>query len=314
MEKLKTVWAFLSGMNRRMVAANLSLVAAGSAFFMMLSLFPGLAAFVAILGFVIDPSIVDDQLALLKDFVPAEAFEIIDAQLRLLASTNNSTLGWASAISTGAAFWSARRGTDALIKAVNAVYDAPERNGLRGTITALAITAALIMVGIVAILALVVLPVVMAFLPLGSFTAFAIEVSRWVIALVVVISGIWVLYRFSPNIKAMQVPWITPGSVMAMVVWAAATWGFTYYLTNFGSYNEVYGSIGAVVALLMFLYISIFVVLLGATLNAEIGANKGSIESVAEEAVASVAAAQQDAQAPAAEANLSEVETYRKET
>ncbi|OSP54614.1 YihY/virulence factor BrkB family protein [Pseudoruegeria sp. SK021] len=262
-------------MNRRITSANVPLVAAGGAFFTMLSMFPGLAAFVALLGFFVDPTVVDDQLALLKDFVPADAFDIIATQVRQLASTNTSTLGWATAISTIAALWSARRGTDALIKAVNAVYDAPMRGGIRAAVTALAITFAMLIVGLVAILSLVVLPIILAFLPLGDFTSIIIGFARWAVALLVVFSGIWVVYRFSPNIPDKRMPWITPGSILAVLVWGGASWGFSYYLTNFGAYNEVYGSIGAVVALLMFLYITIFIVLLGATLNAELSQSTG---------------------------------------
>lgn len=270
MQHLQTLWHVVSGMKARMDQANLSLVAAGGAFFTMLSLFPGLAAVIALLGLVTDPTVVDEQLGLLADFIPEQAFGILEVQIRRLAATSSSTLGWATVISTGAALWSARRGTDAMIKALNAVYDAPLRGGLRSALAALLITLALIVVAIVAVLSMVVLPVILAFLPLGAWSATALEALRWILALVVVISGVWVLYRFAPNCAGARVGWLSPGAMLAIGVWGAASLGFTYYLENFGSYNEVYGSIGAVIALLMFLYITIFTVLLGATLNAEL--------------------------------------------
>jgi membrane protein len=112
--------------------------------------------------------------------------------------------------------------------------------------------------------------VALAFLPLGPFAGAALEIGRWLVALLVVLSGIWVLYRFAPTGPGARVRWLNAGAVMTVVVWAAGSWGFSFYLRNFAAYNEVYGSIGAVIALMMFLYITIFVVLLGAALNAEL--------------------------------------------
>ena len=271
-QQAKLVFGHAMGMKRRIERGNLSVVAAGGAFFAMLSLFPGLAAVIALLGFLASPGLDDENLGLLSDFMPPDAFTLIEMQIQRLVWTNSSTLGWATAISTLAALWSARRGTDAVIRAVNSVYDAPMRGGIGAAFVAVMITFALILVVIVAILTMLVLPVVFAFLPLGPYAAPALDVARWLIALAVVLSGIWVLYRFAPNSKAAKVKWLNPGAVLALIVWAAGSYGFSFYLANFGNYNEVYGSIGAVIGLLMFLYITIFVVLLGATLNAELDA------------------------------------------
>lgn len=270
MARLKANWHLLLGLKRRATAANLSLVSAGGAFFAMLSLFPGLAAVIALLGFLVDPAVVDDQLGMLAGFMPEDAFHLIEGQIRRLASTNSSTLGWATAVSTATALWSARLGTDAVIKAMNAVHGAPMRGGFYSAVVALGITIALILVSMIAVLTMIVLPVVLTFLPLGPFTGFAIQSGRWAVAISVIFSGIWVLYRFAPNGPAARVRWINAGAVLAILVWAAGSWGFSLYLRNFGAFNEVYGSIGAVIALLMFLYITIFVVLLGAGLNAEL--------------------------------------------
>lgn len=268
--QLRNAYHFTMNLKRRIDRANLSLVAAGGAFFAMLSLFPGLAAVIALLGFLAAPEVVDEQMVLLQDFMPDDAFALMQGQVQRLVRTSSSTLGWATAISTLAALWSARRGTDAVIRAVNAVYDAPMRGGMRAMAVALMITFALTLVVVVAILTMLVLPVVLAFLPLGPYAGLALQVARWALAIVVVLSGIWVLYRFAPNTKGARVRWLNPGAVLAVLVWGGGSWAFSYYLTNFGNYNQIYGSIGAVIALLMFLYITIFVVLLGASLNAEI--------------------------------------------
>lgn len=266
----KTAFSFMMGLKNRIDRANLSLVAAGGAFFAMLSLFPGLAAVIALLGFLVAPEIVDDQLHLLEDFMPGDAFALMQDQIKRLVSTSTSTLGWATGISTLAALWSARRGTDAVIRAVNAVYYAPMRGGMRAMAVAFLITLALTFVVVVAILTMLVLPLTLTFLPLGPYAGFTLQVARWLLALAVVLSGIWVLYRFAPNTRGARVRFLNTGAVLAVLVWGVASWAFSYFLANFGNYNQIYGSIGAVIALLMFLYITIFVVLLGASVNAEI--------------------------------------------
>lgn len=257
-------------MIRRVMSANISLVSAGGAFFAMLSLFPALAAVIALLGFLVDPAVVDEQLDMLAEFIPPEAYDIIAVQVRRLVESRSDTLGWTTVLSVGAALWSARVGTDAVIQAMNAVHDTRLRGGVMAAVAALGITFALILVAILAAVVMVILPLVLALLPLGPWAATAIEVLRWVVALVVVISGIWVIYRFAPTGPAARVHWISPGAVLTVLVWAVGSEMFSYYLANFGSYNEIYGSIGAVIALMMFLYITIFVVLLGAALNAEL--------------------------------------------
>lgn len=266
----RNAFTFAHGLAGRIGRAQLSLVAAGGAFFAMLSLFPGLAAVIALLGFVADPAIVDDQLPLLQEFIPEDAYRLLEQQLLRLVSTNSSTLGWATGVSTVAALWSARRGTDAVIRSLNAVHGATPRGNIGGTIAAVLITFALILVAVIAVVTMVILPVLLAFLPLGPFTGTAIQVGRWLVALLVILSGIWVLYRFAPTGPGARVRWLSPGAALGVAVWAGASWAFTWYLANFAAYNEVYGSIGAVIALLMFLYITIWAVLLGACLNAEL--------------------------------------------
>ncbi|QDY69928.1 YihY/virulence factor BrkB family protein [Qingshengfaniella alkalisoli] len=269
-DTLKRIWKILRGMHRRIEEGNISLMSAGGAFFSMLSLFPALAAVIALLSVFADPIILEEQMGMLTDFVPEQAFRIIENQIMRLISASPEVLGWASVLSTCIALWSARRGTDAMIQALNKVYQVPQRGGVRSVVTALSLTIVLVMVVNIALLTLVVIPVILAFLPLGPFAEIAVDLLRWIVALSVVISGIWVLYRFAPNRPNKRIAWLSPGAVLAITVWGVASWGFSVYLRNFGSYNEIYGSIGAVVVLMMFLYISFFIVVLGATLNAEL--------------------------------------------
>ena len=142
----KRIWTILKGIMARSDVANLSLVAAGGAFFAMLSLFPALAALIALVGLFTDPTLIQTQLEMLKEFVPGEAFAILQQQITRLVSANPETLGWTTILTTLAALWSARRGTDALIRAMNAIYGVPQRGGVLANLMALGLTLALILV------------------------------------------------------------------------------------------------------------------------------------------------------------------------
>lgn len=283
---LRRLWKLLSGILQRSENANLSLVAAGGAFFAMLSLFPGIAALIALVGVFADPAQVGPQLELLEEFMPGEAYDVIQDQVTRLVTANPSTLGWTSVLSTGAALWSARRGTDALIRAMNAIYDVPQRGGLRANLVALAMTGAFILAVSVAALALLAIPVVIRLLTLDVFvevipqqvidlaTSWVLVALRWSVAGGVVFGGIWILYRFAPNGAAARVHFFSAGALLAIGVWLPASWGFSHYLSFVDAYSGVYGSIGAIIALLMFLYLTISSILLGATLNAELAASR----------------------------------------
>lgn len=256
----------------RMGERNIGLISAGVAFFAILAIFPGLAAVIALFGFLADPAVIDEQMELMREFVPAEAFAILDAQVGALIATNQSTLRWATIVSTAAALWSSRAGVAALQRGLNAIYGADNRSGFRQVVSALALTSALIGVVLVALATVIVMPLILAFVPLGPFAGIVLSVLPWAVAVGVIVLGLGLIYRFGPNRRTVRVDGrqrIAPGLVVAVLVWAAASIGFSWYLRNFGSYNEVYGSIGAVIALLMWFYIGAFVVLLGASLNAE---------------------------------------------
>lgn len=249
---------------------NLGLIAAGVAFFSMLAIFPGIAALISIWGIFADPVVIESQLELLARFVPEQAFRILERQVNALIGANESTLGWTTLISTLAAIWSARAGVAALIRGLNAIYRESNRPGLKHYIAALLLTLALVGVGLISMTSVVIAPLAIAFFPLGDFTTNVLEVTRWTIAFLVAILGLGIVYRFGPNRRHARIGWISPGAVVAVVIWGALSVAFSYYLSNFGNYNEVYGSIGAVIALLMWFYISAYVVLMGAVVNAQL--------------------------------------------
>ena len=248
---------------------HLDLIAAGVAFYAMLAVFPAVAAVIALWGFVSDPRVVEEQLGLLQGVIPPEAFALLAGQVRALIATNDSALGLTTALSTGAAIWSARAGVGALLRGLNAIYGIERRGGFLHAVTALGFTGALVAVALLTLASLVGVPVVLAYLPLGAWTELALTLLRWGVALSVMLLGLGVVYRYGPN-RPHRPPWISVGAVVALGLWAVASLGLTLYLRNFGSYNEVYGSIGAVIALLMWFFISAYAVLLGAAVNAQV--------------------------------------------
>tara|TARA_R110002049_G_scaffold117332_2_gene270478 strand:- start:54619 stop:55548 length:930 start_codon:yes stop_codon:yes gene_type:complete len=249
---------------------NLGLIAAGVAFFAMLSLFPALAALIALLGMISDPVVVVAQLEEVRGLLPDDVYRIINDQVVALVTARADALGWAGLVSLVVALWSARAGVGAMMIGLNNVYNERNRNAARHYLRALLLTVSLVGVAIVAMLMVVVAPVVLSFFPLGTFGALIADVLRWTAAVAVLFAGVGVLYRYGPNRRAARFQWLTSGAILAVVSWAILSMGFSYYVANFGNYNQVYGSIGAVIAMLIWLWISSFLILLGASLNAQI--------------------------------------------
>ena len=153
---------------------------------------------------------------------------------------------------------------------VRAIHGRDNRSSLRHYLTALALTMALLGVSVVTLSAVVIVPIVLAIVPLGPMTSLLIEGFRWAAAIFVLLAGLAVVYRFGPNNRGERMKWVTPGAGMAVILWAVASYGFSFYLSNFANYNEVYGSIGAAIAMLMWLFISAFLILLGAVVNLQL--------------------------------------------
>ncbi len=262
-------WKVIVKLFDRIDSADLNMASAGIAFFCFLAIFPGVGAVIAIWGWASDPSVIRQQLVVAKDFVPAEAYALVSNQVETLLRTNTRHLGWASALSTGIALWSARAGVAAMIRGLNATHRLPNRAGLWDMVRAIVLTMTLVGVVLAAMLLSVVAPLIITFLPLGQSTAKVLELANVGLGMLIVVFGVALVYRLGPNRpKGSPRPIITWGLGIAVVLWAMVSRGLVYYLANFANYNEVYGSIGAVVALLLWLYLSAFSVLLGAAVDA----------------------------------------------
>lgn len=267
---IATTWAAVRDGFLQIGETNLALVSAGVGFFGMLSLFPAIAALIAVLSLVSDPVVVIGQLERMQGFLPDDVYEIFHMQIISLVTTSPDTLGLAGAVSIGVALWSARAGVAAMMTGLNAVHGEKNRATVSHYIRAILLTLALVGVGIVALITLVVAPVILAFFPLGGVAGVIVEALRWAIAVSVLLAGVSVLYRYGPNRSMQSRRAIKSGALVAVVSWAGLSVLFSYYVANFGNYNQVYGSIGAVIAMLVWLWISSFLILLGAVVNAQV--------------------------------------------
>lgn len=260
---LKAVWV-------QVTEANMVLVAAGVAFFGMLSLFPAIAAIIALWGLLSDPGVLLVQLRALNSIVPEEVEFLVASQIHALMNTNPDTLGWTGIVSLSLATWSARSGVAALMLGLNMIHGRGRRRNIRHYLTALLLTLALFGVALVALASVVILPIILQFFPLGPATTLAVSAVRWTVAVLVLLAGLALLYRYGPNTRGDRMRWVTPGAGLAVALWAVASWSFSLYLSNFARFNEVYGSIGAAIAMLGWLFVSALVVLLGAALNVQL--------------------------------------------
>ncbi|MBK5928282.1 YihY/virulence factor BrkB family protein [Rhodobaculum claviforme] len=256
----------LSSMVTLLGERQVALVSAGVAFYALLAIFPGVAAVVALWGLLSDPAMIEAQVGLMREFVPDDAYDLLVAQVDRMVDNHQGGLGFTTAVSLLVTLWSSRLGVGALIQGVNAAHGVPDRGGVWHNLIAIALTVSLMGVALVALAAVVILPVVLAFFPLGGLALFAVRLANWLVVLAVVLGAVALVYRYGPNRKP-RLPWLTPGLWLSVGVWASASVGFSFYLANFGNYSAVYGSLGAVIALLMWFYISAFAVLLGAALN-----------------------------------------------
>jgi membrane protein len=249
---------------------NLSMIAAGAAFFGLLALFPAVAAVVSLYGLFTDPVVVSQHTATLAGFLPAEARTIIDEQLQRVTSASNDALGIGAVIAVLLALWSAAKGVKSLMQALNVAYDERETRGFfRLNLTAVLLTLAILAVVGIALAGIAVLPALLERLPLPDFAAAALRWLRWPLLAGVAVAAIAVIYRYGPARRPAQWRWVVGGAAVSTVLWLIGSALFSWYVGSFGSYNETYGSVAAVAVLMMWFWISALVVLLGGEINAE---------------------------------------------
>lgn len=244
--------------------------AAGITFYALLSLFPGLTALVSIYGLFADRATIQSHLADLSGFLPEGGMTIINEQLERLVSSPQQALGFGAIVGLLAALWSANQGTKAMMDALNIVYEEEEKRGfIYRTALSLGMTFGALIFVMVAMVGVIVVPIVLNFLWLGQGVETAISLARWPILLIAITLLLAVLYRYGPSREPARWRWVSYGGIFAAVAWALVSAGFTFYVGRFGNYDATYGSLGAVIGFMTWIWLSSIVVLVGAELNAE---------------------------------------------
>ena len=253
------------------VSADRVLATAGSvAFFALLAIFPAISTVISLYGLFADISTVGTHLVLLSGLLPGGVLDLIADQVLLITGKGTPTLGLAFLVGLLISFWSANSGIVALFDALNVVYDEKEeRSLLRLYGTTFLFTLGAVGFIITAIVGVVGIPVVLNLIGLPSFGERLLALLHWPVLLGVVIVGLAFLYRYGPSRRDPKWRWVTPGSIAAALLWVAASALFSLYVANFDSYNKTYGSLGAGIGFMTWIWLSVVIVLLGAELNAE---------------------------------------------
>lgn len=254
-----------------MTQDNVDIIAGGLALYALLAVFPALAAAVSIYGLFASPAEIAGHLQQVAGILPEDATSILQQQLSKLAEHPQDTLSFGIIVGIGLALWSARKGMVALMNATNIAYDEEEQRGFfKQLLVSLAFTVGAV-VGFLAVLLLgVAVPLALSLLPMGSAAEIILLMVRWVLLFGVAVLGLAVVYRFAPDRNRAQWRWVTPGSLIAATLWLIGSALFALYARNWGSYGETYGALGGVVVLLMWFYLSGYIIILGAEINSEL--------------------------------------------
>jgi membrane protein len=249
---------------------NIFLVAGGVTYAVLLALFPGLAALVAIYGLLLNPQQVEQQVEALSNILPSESTKMIGDELHKLVSAPHGSLSIGAAVALLVALWSASRGMSGLITAFNIAYGEKETRGfVKLNLIAIGLTIGMLIGGTVIIALVGVLPAAIQFIGLGSVAKWLLLIFEWPLLIAVVMTGLAVLYRYAPNRLTAKWRWVSGGAIAATALWLLGSMAFTVYVSHFNSYDKTYGSLGGVVVMLTWLYLSSFVALLGAVINAQ---------------------------------------------
>jgi membrane protein len=246
-------------------------LAGGVAFFSLAALFPAIAAGVSFYALFADAGTIGKHLSLVAGLVPSDVLNMLRDEITRIGAKSDGKLTFGFVLGLGIALWSANAGMKAIFDALNIIYDEEEKRGLvRLNLISLLFTVGAIGAVLVAVGAVVVFPLLLAGFGLAIADHPIIGYFRWPVMFVLIIFGLAVLYRYGASRRPAKWRWTSIGSVFAASAWLAVSSLFSWYLGNFANYNATYGALGAVVGLMMWMWLSIIVVLVGAQLNSEI--------------------------------------------
>ncbi len=261
-----------------MISDRIGLAAAGCAFYATLALFPAISMLVSVYGLAFDPQTVEPQMKVLKHLLPGPAYTLIADRIHILVSKDHGTLTISLIVSVLVTMWSSSAGTKSMLAALNIAYDEKEaRSFLRFQATALGMTLCGIMGAALTLALLVFLPAALDFVPahfgmqlIEQQTQLLIRLGSPVLMVLFVAAAFSLLYRFGPSRQEARWHWVTPGAIVSTALWLLASAGFSYYVGHVASYDATYGPLGAVIGIMMWFFVTAYVVLLGAELNAEL--------------------------------------------
>jgi membrane protein len=264
------LWRTYNAINEK----NLFLVAGGVTYYVLLALFPALLSLVFIYGLVFDRAQVEKQVNAMAGLLPESARQLIATELHQIVTSSGGALSIGVVISLLFALWSASRGMSGMMSGLDIAYgEVDQRSFIRFNLIALALTLGLLVAGVVVIALVAVLPAVTTALQGsggGGLFKWVVLILEWPVLMAFMMFLLAVLYRYAPDRRAPQWLWASPGAIVGSLLWIIGSILFSIYVANFANYNATYGSLGAVIVLLTWLYLSAFVVLLGAQINAEI--------------------------------------------
>ncbi len=246
-------------------------VAAGAVFYEILAIFPGITALVSVYGLFAGGAQIRHHLVLLATIVPAAAIDIVGDQIDRISAKGGGNLSLTFLLSLAFSLWSANAGAKAMFDALNVIYDEDEKRGfVRLNALSLLFTGGLIVFLLIAIAAVVAAPLIFSRFDLAHAGILSVAVLRWPLLFAIVTLGLSILYRFGPSRRPAKWRWVSLGSIAGALAWLIGSAGFSWYLGHVADYNATYGSLGAAIGLMMWLWLSAIVVLLGAQLNAEV--------------------------------------------
>jgi membrane protein len=247
---------------------NISIAAGGIAFFAFLAIFPALIALLSIYGLIVDPQLAEQQIALFSKMLPKEAYLIIEKRIENLLSTSGTTLGWGTVLGILFSLWSANKGTKSLFNGLDIAYKTKnERSILKHNVFTFVFTLGAVLTMMLSMMLIVIFPAAVQTIGLPGYLESLISWFRWPLLAFIVILGISFVYKYAPDRQTPKYKWVILGASLATLFWLIASWGFSFFVGNFGNYGEMYGSISAVAILLLWLFITSYIILLGGELN-----------------------------------------------
>ncbi len=253
-----------------MKADNVQIVAAGVAFYFFLSIFPTIIAAISVYSLVLEPDQIREQISKLSLILPEQSFQMIKNFLEPLIEKSKKEIGWGLAISVLVSIWSANKGTSALFEGVNIAYDEIDTRGIiKKNLLTLLFTLGGVVIGLISLLIVIFFPLLIKNIGLAPQIEHVLTWFRWVLLGVILVLTLSMVYKFAPNRRSPKLRWVIWGAFLGTLLWLAGSMLFSWYVSNFGSYDDLYGSFAAVAILMLWLFLTAFIVLMGAEINSE---------------------------------------------